>query len=171
MGNQCTPGRLRGPCGSSQHAGLGRSTCPLRSGSRFLLGCFALLFVLLFFFSPATFEGLFLCVYFCLPVQLSLGPFSVPKLGQESFKVMASSSLGWRSGSQVSDPRTAAFAGVEAAGRPRKHTFPERARAFARRKLILKLSVLFRYGPTQDKVASGRSDPGPGGKKAPCHFD
>lgn len=40
----------------------------------------------------------------CLPVQLSLGPFSVPKLGQESFKVMASSSLGWRSGSQVSDP-------------------------------------------------------------------
>lgn len=104
MGNQCTPGRLRGPCGSSQHAGLGRSTCPLRSGSRFLLGCFALLFVLLFFFSPATFEGLFLCVYFCLPVQLSLGPFSVPKLGQESFKVMASSSLGWRSGSQVSDP-------------------------------------------------------------------
>lgn len=68
-------------------------------------------------------------------------------------------------------PRTAAFAGVEAAGRPRKHTFPERARAFARRKLILKLSVLFPYGPTQDKVASGRSDPGPRGKKAPCHFD
>lgn len=72
MGNQCTPGRLRGPCGSSQHAGLGRSTCPLRSGSRFLLGCFALLFVLLFFFSPATFEGLFLCVYFC-PVRADGG--------------------------------------------------------------------------------------------------
>lgn len=152
------------PVCSSPHAGFGRSTCPLRPSSRFLSGCFALLFVILFFLSGRLRGSLSLCLLLSTCPAVSFAFFRTQP-GQENFKVMASS-LGWRSGSRVSDPAPQALLELrQLKVRGNIYTLLERARAFARRKLILKLSVLFRYGPIQDKVASDRSDPGTRVKK------